>query len=114
MTPAVMMKKETQSCAMHGGFRFDHFADVRKMVSTKQGVKKMNERERKHVISVIDVSHVANMLSMMNRELDKFNTNRLPTELRTEFINIRNFLHDHSSSLWEWIVNNTKDIYKED
>lgn len=74
----------------------------------------MNERERKHVISVIDVSHVANMLSMMNRELDKFNTNRLPTELRTEFINIRNFLHDHSSSLWEWIVNNTKDIYKED
>lgn len=74
----------------------------------------MNNKELKRVRYVIDISKIANMVSILDKELEKYNIEWIPKELQNSFMDFRNNLWDYKSSLYGWLDDNTKDdIYKE-
>lgn len=74
----------------------------------------MNERELKRVRNVIDISKIANMVAILDKELEQYNIEWIPEELQKSFMDFRNNLWDYKSGLYGWLDDNTKDdIYKE-
>lgn len=74
----------------------------------------MNNKELKRVRYVIDISKIANMVSILDKELERYNIEWIPKELQNSFMDFRNNLWDYKSSLYGWLDDNTKDdIYKE-
>lgn len=74
----------------------------------------MNNKELKRVRYVIDISKIANMVSILGKELEQYNIEWIPKELQNSFMDFRNNLWDYKSSLYGWLDDNTKDdIYKE-
>lgn len=75
---------------------------------------RMNNKELKRVRYVIDISKIANMVSILDKELERYNIEWIPKELQNSFMDFRNNLWDYKSSLYGWLDDNTKDdIYKE-
>lgn len=74
----------------------------------------MNNKELKRVRYVIDISKIANMVSVLDKELERYNIEWIPKELQNSFMDFRNNLWDYESILYGWLDDNTKDdIYKE-
>lgn len=74
----------------------------------------MNNKELKRVRYVIDISKIANMVAILDKELERYNIEWIPKELQNSFMDFRNNLWHYKSSLYGWLDDNTKDdIYKE-
>ena len=75
---------------------------------------RMNNKELKRVRYVIDTSKIANMVSIFDKELERYNIEWIPKELQKSFMDFRNNLWNYKSNLYGWLEDNTKDdIYKE-
>lgn len=73
----------------------------------------MNKKDRKRIRYILNVDHAATLISVLEHELDRYDLEWLPKELRDDFSDFRNNLHDYKSSIYKWFAENASDLYED-
>ena len=71
----------------------------------------MNEKDRKRIRYILNVEHVATLISALEHDLDRYDLEWLPKELRDDFSDFRKTLHNYKSSIYKWFAENASDLY---